>query len=272
MSSDEWVANKLLADRYRKGRAFLVGDACHLHPPFGGFGMNMGIADGVDIGWKIAAVLQDWGGERLLDSYEIERRAAHEFVLQEAESNHSLLPGKLARDGIEELTLHGEQVRREVAAVVLSTKHREFFALGVMLGYSYRGSPVVVSDGRPSRWKRSLEYQPMAEPGCLAPHRWLSDGRSLYDLFDKGFTLLAFEDTAASDLDLAVREARDAGVPLRVVRLADPVLRDLYQAKRALIRPDQHVAWRGDEWTASDVLGIASGRTAKCAVGAASVG
>ena len=272
LSSDEWVAHKLLADRYRRGRAFLVGDACHLHPPFGGFGMNMGIADGVDIGWKLAAVLQGWGGEGLLDSYEIERRAAHEFVVDAAESNHSYLPGKLARDGIEELSPRGEQVRREVASVILETKHQEFFALGVMLGYSYRGSPVVVGDGRPSRWKRSLDYQPMAEPGCLAPHRWLPDGRSLYDLFDKGFTLLAVDDTAAPDLDLAAREARDAGVPLRVVRLADPALRDLYQAKRALIRPDQHVAWRGDEWTARGLLRTVCGHaTEHAATGVASV-
>jgi 2-polyprenyl-6-methoxyphenol hydroxylase-like FAD-dependent oxidoreductase len=267
LSSDEWVASKLLADRYRRGRAFLVGDACHLHPPFGGFGMNMGIADSVDIGWKLAAVLQGWGGATLLDSYEIERRAAHEFVVAEAESNHALLPRTLAREGIEDLTPHGEQVRRDVAELVLSAKHREFFALGVMLGYSYRGSPVVVGDGRPSRWKRSLDYMPMAEPGCLAPHRWLPGDRSLYDLFGKGFTLLAFEDTGAPDLGLAEREARDAGVPLKVVRLDDPALRDLYQARRALIRPDQHVAWRGDEWSAGDVLRIVSGRTADHAVG-----
>jgi 2-polyprenyl-6-methoxyphenol hydroxylase-like FAD-dependent oxidoreductase len=260
LSSDEWVASKLLADRYRNGRAFLVGDACHLHPPFGGFGMNMGIADGVDIGWKLAAVLHGWGGERLLESYEIERRAAHEFVLEESESNHAQLPGQLAREGIEELTARGEQVRREVAEIVLRTKHREFFALGVMLGYSYRGSPVIVDDGQPSRWHRALEYVPMAEPGCLAPHRWLSEKSSLYDLFGEGFTLLAFADVDAADLDLAVRQAHEAGVPLQVVRLADASLRDLYQAKRALIRPDQHIAWRGDVWPESDVLGIVCGR------------
>ena len=62
LSSDEWVASKLLGDRYRKGRVFLAGDACHLHPPFGGYGMNMGIADSVDLGWKLAAVLQGWPG------------------------------------------------------------------------------------------------------------------------------------------------------------------------------------------------------------------
>ena len=263
LSSDEWVASRLLADNYRQGRVFLVGDACHLHPPFGGFGMNMGIADGVDIGWKLAAVLQGWGGETLLMSYEVERRAAHEFVLDESESNHAHLPDTLAREGIEELTPHGEQVRREVADVVLRTKHREFFALGVMLGYSYRDSPVVVSDGRPGHWKRSLDYVPMAEPGCLAPHRWLDDNRSLYDLFGNGFTLLAFDDTDAADLELAAREARETGVPLLVVRLADPVLRDLYQAKRALIRPDQHVAWRGDVWPANKVLRIVCGRAGR---------
>ncbi|HEY0747100.1 MAG TPA: FAD-dependent monooxygenase [Steroidobacteraceae bacterium] len=259
LSSDEWVANKLLANRYRKGRAFLVGDACHLHPPFGGFGMNMGISDGVDIGWKLAAVLQGWGGEILLDSYEVERRAAHEVVLEESDANHSQLPGQLAREGIEELTPRGDEVRREVAELVKRTKHREFFALGVMLGYSYKGSPIVVSDGRPSGWCRSLDYVPTAEPGCLAPHRWLSDDKSLYDLFGLGFTLLALDDVDARDLDVAVSEARAAGVPMDVLRLPDPALRELYQAKRALIRPDQHVAWRGDAWPANEVLAVACG-------------
>jgi 2-polyprenyl-6-methoxyphenol hydroxylase-like FAD-dependent oxidoreductase len=272
LSSDEWVASKLLADHYRKGRAFLVGDACHLHPPFGGFGMNMGIADGVDIGWKLAAVLQGWGGAQLLDSYEIERRAAHEFVLDASESNHAQLPGQLAREGIEELTPRGEQVRREVAEVVLRTKHQEFFALGVMLGYSYRDSPVIAGDGRPGRWQRTIDYVPMAEPGCLAPHRWLSDNRSLYDLFGEGFTLLAFDDTDAGDLDLAVSQALEVGIPLQVVRLADAALSNLYEAKRALIRPDQHVAWRGDVWPAGNVLDIACGRAgARPVAGVASV-
>lgn len=84
---DPWAAHALVADRYRDGRFFLIGDACHLHPPYGGFGMNMGIADGVDLGWKLAAVLEGWGGEALLDSYEIERRPVHMRVIAEAETN-----------------------------------------------------------------------------------------------------------------------------------------------------------------------------------------
>ena len=83
LSTDEWIASHLLADRYRRGRVFLAGDACHLHPPFGGYGMNMGIGDGVDLGWKLAAVLQGWGGEALLDSYEAERRPVHHAVIVE---------------------------------------------------------------------------------------------------------------------------------------------------------------------------------------------
>ena len=98
LSSDEWVASRLLADRYRDGRVFLSGDASHLHPPFGGFGMNMGISDSVDLGWKLAAVIQGWGGPALLDSFEAERRPAHEFVMDEAESNHATLPNQFVRD------------------------------------------------------------------------------------------------------------------------------------------------------------------------------
>src|SRR5204863_280889 len=114
LSSDEWVASRLLATHYRDRRVFLAGDACHLHPPFGGYGMNMGIADGVDLGWKIAAVLQGWGGAKLLDSYEPERRPVHNFVMDEAVANHSTLANDLKRDGIEDATDEGAAIRRDV--------------------------------------------------------------------------------------------------------------------------------------------------------------
>ena len=102
LSSDEWVASRLLADSYRTQRVFLAGDACHLHPPFGGYGMNMGVADGVDLGWKLAAVLQGWGGAKLLDSYVKERRPVHQFVMDEAVANHATLGNDLWQDGMED--------------------------------------------------------------------------------------------------------------------------------------------------------------------------
>lgn len=248
LSSDEWVASRLIADRYSEGRAFLIGDACHLHPPFGGYGMNMGVADSVDLGWKLAAVLQGWGGEGLLDTYEEERRPAHQFVLDEAEKNHSMLPNHLFRPGIEEDSAEGEAIRREAGALIQASKRNEFYSPGVMLGYRYEDSPIVVYDeaGEAFTWTR--DYVPAAAPGCRAPHHWLADGRSLYDLFGAGFTLLVLGDVDGADIAAAVHEAEAAGVPLEIVTLASPELAIRYEARRALIRPDQHVAWRGDAW------------------------
>jgi 2-polyprenyl-6-methoxyphenol hydroxylase-like FAD-dependent oxidoreductase len=248
LSSDEWVASRLIADRYGDRRVFLAGDACHLHPPFGGYGMNMGIADGVDLGWKIAAVLQGWGGPALLESYELERRGVHEFVMDEAVANHALLGNQLWQDGLEDATPAGEQLRVDVGARIQVAKIREFNTLGVVLGYRYDDSPVVVPDGTEAGARDFLNYVPSARPGSLAPHAWLHDGTSLYDHFGQGFTLLASLDADVDELDRARTAARDFGVPLTVVKPREPCVKDLYRARYTLIRPDQHVAWRSNTW------------------------
>ncbi len=248
LSADEWIASRLIADRYVRGRVFLTGDACHLHPPFGGYGMNMGIGDSVDLGWKIAAVLQGWGGPHLLASYEAERRPVHEFVLDEAVANHQVLGNQLWREGLEDDTEFGAKLRGAVAAEIQAAKLREFATLGVVLGYRYDGSAIVVDDGTPAPPNDFLNYVPSARPGDLAPHAWLHDGSSLYDHFGPGFTLLATADGTDDDIDEVRRQAREARVPLTVVRPRAPAIAALYRARYALIRPDQHVAWRGDSW------------------------
>jgi hypothetical protein len=250
LSNDEWTAHRLIADKYRDGRVFLAGDACHLHPPFGGYGMNMGIGDGVDLGWKIAAVLQGWGGPRLLDSYEQERRPVHEYVMDEAVANHALLPRQMWREGLEDATPAGEALRAEVGAQIKAAKIREFSTLGVVKGYHYSGSPLTVDDGSAPPPRDFRQYIPSAHPGCIAPHAWLGDGASLYDRFGRRFTLLATNGEAPRRLDgVDIVAPREAG------------LRELYGAKYALIRPDQHVAWRGDALPADfgRLLGRASG-------------
>jgi 2-polyprenyl-6-methoxyphenol hydroxylase-like FAD-dependent oxidoreductase len=236
LSNDEWVAQRLIADRYRDRRVFLAGDACHLHPPFGGYGMNMGIADAVDLGWKIAAMLQGWGGAPLLDSYERERRPVHEYVMDEAVANHALLPKQMWREGLEEAGAAGERLRAELGAQIKAAKIREFSTLGVVKGYHYSGSPIVVDDGSAPPARDFRTYVPSAHPGCIAPHAWLEDGSSLYDHFGQGFTLLS---TDGADVSIPA-----SNVPLKVVKQRG--LGELYQARFALIRPDQHVAWRGD--------------------------
>ena len=246
LSTDEWVASRLIADRYRDRRVFLAGDACHLHPPFGGYGMNMGISDGVDLGWKIAAVLQGWGGERLLDSYEQERRPVHEFVMDEAVANHAALGGNLWQPGLEDDGEEAKRLRANVGARIQSAKLREFNTLGVVLGYQVEDSPVIIEDGTESPPRDFLNYVPSARPGSLAPHAWLHDGSSLYDHFGPGFTLLATSDGKPGDVARTHESADRLGVPLTVIQPREAALKALYRARYVLIRPDQHVAWRGD--------------------------
>jgi 2-polyprenyl-6-methoxyphenol hydroxylase-like FAD-dependent oxidoreductase len=248
LSSDEWVASRLIADRYRERRVFLAGDACHLHPPFGGYGMNMGVADGIDLGWKLAAVLQGWGGPQLLDSYEKERRPVHELVMDEAVANHGTLGNQLWQDGLADETAAGARLRAEVGARIQAAKMREFNTLGVVLGYRYDDSPVIAADGTEPPPRDFVNYVPSARPGALAPHAWLHDGSSLYDHFGPGFTLLAMPGAKVHELDAAQQAALSLGIPLAVIEPGAPALGELYRSRYALIRPDQHVAWRGDAW------------------------
>jgi 2-polyprenyl-6-methoxyphenol hydroxylase-like FAD-dependent oxidoreductase len=248
LSSDEWVASRLLASHYRAARVFLAGDACHLHPPFGGYGMNMGVADGVDLGWKIAAVLQGWGGPALLDSYEPERKPVHNFVMDEAVANHGLLSHQLWQPGLEDDSDAGARLRREVRTRIEAAKIREFTTLGVVLGYRYDDSPVIAKDGTPALAHDFLNYVPSARPGCLAPHAWLHDGTSLYDHFGPGFTLLVTGKADAAEIERIRADARAVDLPLTVLRPSEAGVEALYQARYALIRPDQHVAWRGQAW------------------------
>jgi 2-polyprenyl-6-methoxyphenol hydroxylase-like FAD-dependent oxidoreductase len=253
-STDEWVASRLIADKYQDRRALLVGDACHLHPPFGGYGMNMGVADSVDLGWKLAAVLRGWGGPALIGSYEAERRPVHQRVMDEAVANHAVLGKQLTQDGSEDDGPHGVKLRAQIGAAIREVKGREFNTLGVVLGSHYHGSSIVVADDSAPPPVQVHQATPSACPGSLAPHAWLADGTSLYDGFGPGYTLLATGGWNAADLLQARRDAADTGVPLTVYQpVADAstdaaALPELYQARLVLIRPDQHVAWRGDIW------------------------
>ncbi|MGH8621755.1 MAG: FAD-dependent monooxygenase [Burkholderiales bacterium] len=244
---DPWTAQRLIAERYGAGRVYLAGDACHLHPPSGGHGMNMGIADAADLGWKLAATLQGWGGPHLLGTYEIERRPLHQRVIREAVENYELVGDRLARDGIELPGPEGERVRREVGEIILKGKLHEFRSLGIVLGGCYRDSPAIIPDGtRPPR-EQVAEYEPSACPGCLAPHFWMQNDTSLYDHFGAGFTLLAGQDAPSTEISRLQGAAAQRNVPLKVVTLADARFSAHYQARFALVRPDYHVAWRGDQ-------------------------
>jgi len=254
LGTDPWTARMLLADRYRNGRVFLAGDAAHLNPPWGGHGFNTGIGDAVNIGWKLAAMLDGWGGDGLLASYEAERRPIAEQTIGEATANMSVLAPELSNHDLDASGLSGEHARRAAAQVIHGAKDREFHSLGIVLGYQYDASPVIVDDGMPPL-SDGQDYEPTARPGARLPHLWLPDGASLYDRLGNGLSLLRLRDDA--DVVPFIESAIARRVPLTVVELRGQTLEKRYAAALLLVRPDQHVAWRGaavDRATAGTII------------------
>ena len=236
--------HSLVVPRFNQGRIFLAGDAAHLISPMGGFGLNLGIGDAVDLGWKLAATIQGWGGDRLLETYGFERSKVIRWILQECADNTAVLAPQLVERGIAAHGPEGDAIRERVGQRIYETKTKEFASWGAQLGYRYEGSPIVVPDGSTPPPLSMAVFTPSAFPGCRAPHVWLQDGRSLFDGFGPDFTLLRLD--GVTDTGPIEQAARERGVPLVVFEPNHPGLADLYEAKLALIRPDQHVAWRGN--------------------------
>ena len=242
LGTDPWTARMLLANHYRQGRVFLAGDAAHLNPPWGGHGFNTGIGDAVNLGWKLAAVLQGWGGENLLASYEAERREIAEQTIQEATANMSVLAPELSHPDLGASGSLGAHARIVAAQTVQRAKDREFHSLGLVLGYQYQSSPVIVDDGTPVG-SPEQDYHPTARPGARLPHAWLPNGTSLYDQLGHGLTLVRLHEDANPGPFIA--SAAALGVPLKIVELYNQADEERYGASLLLVRPDQHVAWRG---------------------------
>ncbi len=244
-----WRRQSVLAARYGAGRVFLLGDAVHQVSPTGALGMNTGLGDAVDLGWKLAAVLQGWGGPHLLDSYDTERRPAGRRAVQSATAFHSNQTGwGEGLDGITEAGERGDSLRRRIGEALVTNVGREFRTMGLQLGYRYENSPICIPDGSAAIPDEPETYRPSARPGMRAPHAWLKDGRSILDCFGRGFTLLCFG-PGAPDTSAAEREAAARRMPLESVTLDEPAAQALYGRRLVLVRPDGHVAWRGDEFT-----------------------
>ena len=245
VSTDPWTARMQIVNQLRCGRVFLAGDAAHLNPPFGGHGLNTGLGDAVDLGWKLAAVLDGWGGPLMLDSYEVERRPVQAAVIDAAVANMSVLSAELLHDGLEVPGPVGDRARELANARIQETKAAEFHALDLVLGSSFEYSPLTAPD---SGEATSGHHQSgnSGRPGTLLPHAWLSPGRSIYDELGRDLTLLVVGGEPAGARAMFEQVCRERGAPLSVVDLREAGLRDRYHANLMLVRPDQHVAWRGD--------------------------
>ena len=240
-----WVRRELVAERYRGGRGFIAGDAAHVMSPTGGFGMNTGIQDVVDLSWKLAATIEGWGGDALLDSYGIERQPIGTRNVTEASGNLRRMLSVPPHPDLLDDTPQGAATREKVGREFSETMRREWFTLGAHLGYRYENSPICWPDGTAAPPDDPRAYVPTARPGHRAPHAVLADGRSTLDLFGRGFALLGFGATAAEAAPL-LEAARQRHLPLTFTAIAEPHIAALYERKFVLVRPDGHVAWRGD--------------------------
>ena len=172
-----WVRRELVADRWRDRRVFLAGDSAHLTSPTGGFGMNLGIADAVDLSWKLEAVIKGWGGPHLLDSYEVERKPVAQRAVREASGNlqRTLSPG--ANPGLLAETYEGALLRYQVGQKFSATMLREWYKLGIDMGYVYQQSPVVIAEEEDfSAAQQRLSATAAAESSLAAPDGHLIDG------------------------------------------------------------------------------------------------
>jgi len=242
LASDPWTARMLVADRFATKRVFLAGESAHVNPPYGGHGYNTSVGDSVNIAWKLAFVLRGWAAPSLLESYEPERRGVVEQTVASAAANMAAMPADLTVD----------------AAAIRRAKSPEFFNLGLVLGYSYAGSPVIQGGGGSGGAAVADvgRYTPSAEPGARLPHCWLPDGSSLYDKLGAGFTLMAPAGAGDGSVSDFSERARALRIPLTLA--SSP--RDYpWHNEFLLVRPDQHIAGRADDPAGID-LAAAVGR------------
>lgn len=248
-----WDLRFAIADQYRKGRVFVAGDAAHSHPPYGGYGINTGLEDAANLGWKLAATLEGWGGPALLDSYDAERRpvfasTARDFIEKSIHTDCDFL---MSFDPVQdkaafeaEWTARQSGARSEVAA----------------FEPNYEGSPIVLGGaGQPSAVG---SHSFTARAGHHLAPQPLADGGNVFEALGEGLTLLTTEPEGI--MAAGLREAAQRhGIPLRVTAIG-AVAEAAYASSNILVRPDQFIAWAdgGETSSAEAVLDRAVGKAA----------
>jgi 2-polyprenyl-6-methoxyphenol hydroxylase-like FAD-dependent oxidoreductase len=244
ISKEDWYGRRLVADHFRDRRAFICGDAAHLWVPYAGYGMNAGLADAENLCWLLAACLNGWGAEGILDAHEAERLPITEQVSHFAMDHaHAMAKQRRAVPAvIEDDTPEGAAAREALGRATYDLNVQQYCAAGLNFGYYYDASPLIAYEGESHPPYTMGNFTPSTVPGCRTPHLWLADGRSLYDALGVDYTLLRFD--ACVDAAPLLEAAAERGVP---VALLDVTSVDTTPYSHALVlsRPDRHIAWRG---------------------------
>jgi 2-polyprenyl-6-methoxyphenol hydroxylase-like FAD-dependent oxidoreductase len=246
ISQENWMGRRMVADKMRDGRVFIAGDACHLWIPAAGYGMNAGIADAADLAWMLAAVLQGWASDNLLDAYQAERKPITEQI------SHIITDVAVAvmtqrRNvpvNIEEDSAAGAESRKKVGEASEELEVKQQCSAGLNYGYFYADSPIIAYDGEAHPGYSMHEFKSSTVPGCRAPHFWLEGNRSLYDDLGQFYTVVRLDPSVS--VDALLQAAQERGVPLKVLDVKPSEAGIPYIKKLTLVRPDQYVAWRGN--------------------------
>jgi len=247
LHAGQWVQHMLVAERHSEGRVFLAGDANHIFIPAGGLGMNTGIGDAVNLAWKLAAVLQGWGGPELLNSYNTERGAVARRNLSavshavEGVAKWRAMP---ITNAIRLDTPEGKTMRETFVKAADPLNRRVYEMVGADLGYIYRSAVIFNESGDPPH-DDSYIYNPTTWPGAHLPHVWLKDGVALYDLLGTGYTLLRLGNLQQNCAPLE-KAFVSKNVPFEIIDINVALIGEVFQRDLILVRPDLHVVWRGN--------------------------
>ena len=243
--ANPWNPHLLVAESYGRARVFLAGDSAHQFIPTGGYGMNTGIGDAFDIGWKLAATLRGYAGPALLKSYERERRPVGLRNCQAAwrHMNVRLAIAKAYEDLASSGSAQSESDLAEAGVRIKGLGNAENESYGIEMGYCYADSPVITPEPYVDVPRDPVAYEPSTLPGARLPNIYFADDTPLHDKLGPWFSLLAFDGASADPIAAA---AARRGIPLEIIRIDDPEIAKVYQAKLVLVRPDQHVCWRGN--------------------------
>lgn len=229
-----WELRNAVAETYRSGRVFIAGDAAHSHPPYGGFGLNNGLEDAINLGWKLVARLQGWGGEALLSSYSLERAPVFREVAED------LIAARIRNDA-EFLERYNPARDRAEFEAAWNARETDVGSRLKVYEPNYEGSPIVFGP-RGGKTGAQGAHSLKARPGHHLPPQILSNGRNVFQELNRDFTLLAF----GGGGDALERAATAHGIPLQVINDSSAEARQNYGAALILVRPDQYVAWTGD--------------------------
>jgi hypothetical protein len=209
--------------------------------------MNAGIADATNLAWLLDAAIKGWADASILDAYEAERHPITEqvshFVMNHAQK--MIKARRAVPHNIEAMDAEGDAARAQTGTEAYDLNVQQFCCEGLNFGYYYEGSPIIAHEAEAAPAYTMGSFTPSTIPGCRAPHFWLANGQSLYDLFGKGYTLLRFDATA--EVQDLLDQANAHNMPVTLLDVAnEPNKPDAYQHNLILCRTDQHVVWRGN--------------------------